>query len=362
MINIFVVSNTLELGGAEKQSVLLANGLATNYKVSLIVYYGDRVNQRLLEKISENVTLVRLYGSQIKRLTTFFSLIKTNNVKYLFSSLATSNVICGIARFTKTDVSIIGSIRNCTRPFLKSGVELLLHKYLHDHTVFNNHTGYNHYVNRGYDCYKCSVIPNCIEQIPEYYERKHSKPVRILSVSRFVPQKDITTMLKAITHLKHKMATNEFRITIAGFGPEEGKIRAHIKNNQLSDVANVAVNPDVSSLYASSDLFLSTSIREGTSNTIMEAMSCGLPVVCTDAGDNSRLVTQNMTGFVAPIGDYGTISDYLYELINNPKKRVEFGREGRRLVSTEYSTDKFIRSYRTLIESSLNTRIYSLSA
>ena len=348
--NTVVFTNTLLLGGAEKQSVLLANGLSESYRVILLVYYGEKVDNRLLNAVSSNVEIIRLAGPHISKIRHYLSVIKNNNIKCIFSSLATSNVLSGITKILYPEIKVFGSIRSCDRPYIKSKVELFLHKYIHDHTVFNNYTGYEHFIRSGYNTTKSTFIPNCIDNTPKFNKRTNGRLVKIISLSRFIPDKDIYTSLKAIKLLQFNFNNLYFNFTLAGYGPEEFAIREYISKHKLADVVNIDINPDVSNIYKESDIYLLTSKREGTSNTILEAMAHGLPIVATDAGDNARLVRHNENGYIAPVGDHEEIAGYLYDLITDHEKRIQFGKEGHKRVSAEYSMDKFIERYKKLIE------------
>ena len=348
--NVIILINTLKPGGAEKQSVLLANGLTKYYNVTLLIYYGNKVDNNLLTILSSDVNVYRLYGSQFKKIRKYISIIKNNNFDCIFSALATSNVLSGITKMLYPDIQVFGSIRSCDRPYIKSKVELFLHKYIHDHTVFNNYTGYEYFIRSGYNTKKSTFIPNCIDTTTKFNKRTNGRLVKIISLSRFIPDKDIYTTLKAIKQLQLNFNNLYFNLTLAGYGSEEFAIREYISKHKLEDVVNIDINPDVSNIYKESDIYLLTSKREGTSNTILEAMAHGLPVVATDAGDNARLVRHNENGYIAPVGDHEKIAGYLYDLITDHEKRIQFGKEGHKRVSAEYSMDKFIERYKKLIE------------
>ena len=65
------------------------------------------------------------------------------------------------------------------------------------------------------------------------------------------------------------------------------------------------------------DLFLTTSIYEGMSNSVMEAMSFSLPIIATNAGDMKYLIEDNYNGFICPYKEPNIISNKLVELIND---------------------------------------------
>jgi glycosyltransferase involved in cell wall biosynthesis len=98
------------------------------------------------------------------------------------------------------------------------------------------------------------------------------------------------------------------------------------------------------------DIFLTTSLFEGTSNSIMEAMSYSLPVVATDAGDNIQLIENNMSGSICEIGNYRQIAVCLFELITDHSKRVNYGERAYFKLKNEFSMEKFKERYNEFIE------------
>jgi len=88
---------------------------------------------------------------------------------------------------------------------------------------------------------------------------------------------------------------------------------------------------------------LSTSIHgEGISNSIMEFMASGLPVVCTDQGGNRELVIDGVTGFLVPVADAGALTEKLIWLEGNREKALAMGRAGRNRIASEFSVEKMV--------------------
>ena len=99
-----------------------------------------------------------------------------------------------------------------------------------------------------------------------------------------------------------------------------------------------------------SHIYLSTSLYEGTSNSIMEAMNYSLPIVATDVGDNYKLVHHNQSGFLSNIGSHAKIAEYLYVLIKNKNLRNKFGQKGFEILVENHSSEKFLKQYLNLIK------------
>lgn len=98
------------------------------------------------------------------------------------------------------------------------------------------------------------------------------------------------------------------------------------------------------------DIFLHTSHSEGISNAVLEAMACGLPVVCTDAGGMREAVRDGVDGFVVPVRDVEAMAEALVRLARDPELRRRMGEAGRQRVLEEFTLERQTREWRELYE------------
>ena len=161
-------------------------------------------------------------------------------------------------------------------------------------------------------------------------------------------------MINSIIELSKLTESHDFHweLNIVGYGPLKKDIYDLVKQNNLAEKVNFHKGNiiNVKDSYRNSDIYLSTSKFEGMSNTIMEAMSCGLPIVTTDAGDSSYLVKSKVNGFICPVGDYKKLSEHLLELLMNKKMRYDFGVNGHKILEESFSKSNIINKYKSLIE------------
>ncbi len=358
-LNIFILSNTLLKGGAEKQSVLLANVLNRFYNVTFIVYYGRSTDNELITFLKHNnITTCYLSGSHLKKCLHLFKMFNKNKRAIIFSYLATTNIINALIGSLAGVHFKIGGIRNAHLTKWKMIVQRFLHNSLLNYTIFNNYEGMNLLIGKGFKKGKSKVIHNCIEIIEKGIKQKsRNSIINILTVSRFVPQKDYFTALKALQLLKQKLHnhTIEFVYNIVGFGKLENDIRQWVNDLGLYAEVNIIINPaNVRDYYQEADIYLSTSLFEGLSNSIMEAMEFSLPLVATNAGDNKYLVLDGKSGFLTPVRDVQLNAEKLKDLIINPEKRIEFGKQGYNHLKQNFSEEKFKENYLQLIEKLTN--------
>ena len=90
-------------------------------------------------------------------------------------------------------------------------------------------------------------------------------------------------------------------------------------------------------MYASFNLFVLSSLREGLPNSILEAMALGLPVVTTDVAGAKELVAHGKTGFVVPQGDPERMAQAMLDVLSNEDTRQLMGQAGRLRIEQEFS-------------------------
>ncbi len=167
-------------------------------------------------------------------------------------------------------------------------------------------------------------------------------------VSRLVPIKDHATLFRAAEHLAaHKI---DVRVLVAGTGPEQERLESLAKGSSAlaGRVTFLGASENVPEILNALDVFVLPSLMEGMSNTILEAMSCALPVAATRVGGNPELVQEGRTGFLLTPGDATQLAAQLELLAANEELRRDFGAAGRRRVLEDFSLDKMLASYRHL--------------
>jgi len=106
---------------------------------------------------------------------------------------------------------------------------------------------------------------------------------------------------------------------------------------------------DTFRFLAGCDISVLPSLTEGLSNSILESMAAGLPVVATKVGGNPELVIDGETGYLVPPADPRAMADSLLRLIRDPQLRREFGRRGRERVKEHFSLHVMVQKYEDVL-------------
>lgn len=149
-------------------------------------------------------------------------------------------------------------------------------------------------------------------------------------------------------------AAARLRLIVVGGGPLEAAVRERVRQLGIDSSCWITgARDDVAELMQSMDVFVLASLNEGISNTILEAMACGLPVVATDVGGNRELVSPGQTGQLVPSGDAAALQQALSRYASDPGLARTHGAAGRALVERKFGIDAMIDRYRDLYLESL---------
>ncbi len=187
------------------------------------------------------------------------------------------------------------------------------------------------------------VLPNAVELGARPAPRApHDGPVRIVSVVRLQPQKDVPTLVRALARLE----PSSFEALIVGDGPDRAAVEAEIRALRLEDRVQITGwRSDVRELLEGADLFALSSAWEEMPFAILEAMAAGLPVVSTDVGGVAEAVADGETGLLVAPGDPDVLAEALRRAIADPALRARLGAAGRARAEEQFGVEAFRRRH-----------------
>jgi sugar transferase (PEP-CTERM/EpsH1 system associated) len=175
--------------------------------------------------------------------------------------------------------------------------------------------------------------------------------------------------VKAQTHLAHAFVRalqmqprqrERLRLIMVGEGPLRAQAQAILDAGGAGQLAWLpGERADVPDVMQGLDCFVLPSQAEGISNTILEAMAAGLPVLATDVGGNAELVLHGETGELVPPGDVQAMAEGLLRMANDPARATAMGRAGRARVERHFSLPAMVAGYRSLYQRLLAQRTSS---
>lgn len=175
--------------------------------------------------------------------------------------------------------------------------------------------------------------------------------ILIGTVGRLELVKDQLTLVRAFTELcSHSPDAHRLRLVLIGDGSRLGSLEAQAENDGIRDRVWLAGSrDDITELLTAMDVYVLPSMAEGISNTLLEAMACGLPVVATRVGGNAELVEEGETGLLVPRADPLAMAQALRQYINDDNLRERHGVAARERAVTQFSianmTDRYLDVY-----------------
>jgi glycosyltransferase involved in cell wall biosynthesis len=356
---------SLNVGGAEKQLLTLLNAIDRDqiHPILLTFYSGGELLSEF-EKTQVKILSAQKNGrwDVVTFIFRLMKLIREEKPEIVMSYLVASNLMAVILKpFIKPSKIVISIRHSFIRKEDYDWLTNLLYSLENkiggwsDLLVINSWIGAKLAVQRGLPSNKIVVIPNGIDtekNHPDTAARIKSKQLFELReeekvvgiIGRIDPVKDHLTFLKA-ARLVHQDSP-DIRFLIVGSGErklEEFLIERVEQLGLKGSVVCIPSQKDLLGVYNALDICVSSSIGEGFSNVIAEAMACEVPCVVTNVGDSEKIVGE--TGIVVKAGDADQLASGILKLLQLPDdQRRLIGKQARQRIISEFSVDKMVRS------------------
>lgn len=185
------------------------------------------------------------------------------------------------------------------------------------------------------------------------------------TAGRMQTVKDQTTLAKAFARAIEiaPALRSSLRLIMVGDGPLRQISSDILDAAGLSECAWLpGERTDIPDIMRGLNCFVLPSMAEGISNTILEAMASGLPVIATAVGGNTELVLEEQTGNLVPPSDPDALAHAIIDIAYNPDKAAVMGHNARRLVEERYSLSAMVRNYQQMYDRLLFQRTRHLAS
>jgi sugar transferase (PEP-CTERM/EpsH1 system associated) len=179
------------------------------------------------------------------------------------------------------------------------------------------------------------------------------------SVGRMEVVKDQTNLARAFVRALEMSPglARRLRLILVGDGSLREEVESIVRGARIESRVWIAgARDDVASLMAGFNCFVLPSLAEGISNTILEAMATGLPVVATRVGANADLLEDGLSGRLVPRANPDAIADEILAYVSDPALARRHGHAGRQIVERRFSLGRMIERYETMYRSLLDKR------
>jgi sugar transferase (PEP-CTERM/EpsH1 system associated) len=169
-------------------------------------------------------------------------------------------------------------------------------------------------------------------------------------VGNFFPVKGHITALEAMEAVAARCP--KWRLLLIGEGPERSNLESFVAEHPgwSKHVSFLGSSDRVPEFLNALDVYVLPSVAEGISNSLLEAMATGLPVIATETGGNPEVVVNGDSGLLFPVGGFGLLADHLIALQSSQERRLVLAEGALKRVREEFSLDSMISKYGQLYE------------
>ena len=192
--------------------------------------------------------------------------------------------------------------------------------------------------------------------------RPTATTVRVGSISRLDPVKNFPCLIRAIALLNQRSTEVKYQLTIVGDGKQKEELLELSKSLNIEDyVSFPGATNEANIWYREFDIYVNSSFSEGMSNTVLEAMSCGLPIVATDVAGHRDWLKEDEHTLFFKSDDEKDLAEKISDLGNNAARRTEMATTNRAYIESHFSQKRFIEKYQALYQKLLANKGYKFS-
>ena len=357
---ILIICTSLNMGGAERKAVWLANKMSIEHTVYFFSLKSSGIlssefNQRVIIKNFDLVRSKNIFSKLFYIFIGWFRLkkvIKDENITTVISFLFHSNLYAKLVKLFSTSnfkhiiavrsdrLSKRGSNQNFLRMFLFKKIIIDKKTII----TFNSKAGLTKFnLNKKYNQF---LIYNSPTNLPKYYENKINRSVY---VGRLDELKNTISLVKAIKILREK---NKFiNLDIYGKGPDLPSLKKFVTENMLDDqIIFKGIDSEISNHLNKYECLLLTSTHEGFPNVLIEAMRAKTLCISTKVGDAEELLSENR-GILVSGYDAESIADAIDKLTKfDSDTRDSFIENAYRYVENNLAEEEIFLKWQELVE------------
>lgn len=355
---ILCLIDSLGAGGAQRQMVGLASLLKEEgYDTTVAFYHPDYFYVESLKKNDVAYIYLEKAKRSITRIWYIAQYIRKYKPDVVIAYLFTPCICACLAKLANRKFNLIVSERNTTQVTGRNE-RIRFWLFQQSNYVVPNSYAQEEYIKKEFPrlADKLVTIPNFVDLdyfTPPIDKQRREIPEIMIAASIWA-SKNTLGFIDAVAVLKDK----GFRFHISWYGLNTKwldyikQCKEKIEDLQVAELIELKEKTEkIRECYQNADYFCLPSFYEGTPNVICEAMSCGLPVACSDVCDNSRYVKNEFNGFLFNPKDCTTIANSLGKLLSlSDEEYSSFCLHSRELAEKYLSKDKFVNAYINVIE------------
>jgi L-malate glycosyltransferase len=369
-VRVTFLVGSLDIGGAERQLARLASNLdRARFRPSVIVWYGGGA---LASELPSDVAVTHLAMKQVRTTSAWLRPLLAARLvwrlvaaireqrpdilnAYMFTAYVLGAIAARIAGVRVVVASRRALVSYHSYPRRWRLVARLANRLIDLHLCNSEAVRWWAIEKEGLALERTEVVHNGLDIQPALTapdvpaEWRAGAGVLAAVVANFIHYKDHPTLFRAVAQVTR--AHPDFRVVLFGDGPQRVRLEAMVRDLAIDGaVVFAGRTPNAPELLSVFDLALLTSVEEGFSNAVMEAMAQGLPIVATAVGGVLELVRDHVEGRLVAAGDADALAAAISELIRDPAARRRMGAAGRQRIANEFGVRRMVERTEAVYE------------
>lgn len=358
MKKILLIIEHLGAGGAERQICGLA-AMLTNagYPCRLVTYIKDQFYEPFLHKNNVDYEFLPELANKKTRVWRAAKYVRNYNPDIVISYLPSVNKAMCLAKLLFKAKLVVSERNNNT--CVTNGDKIQFNLYRLADSIVPNSNSQGKFISTNFPFLSKKVLPIInfvdVNRFTPAAEHVENDTLRIITVARYTEQKNMLVYLDAVRKIKD-LGLN-VRFDWYGDKNDNPSYLAEVERKyqelELSDILTLhEANRKIEEEYRKSDVFCLPSLYEGYPNVVAEAMSCELPVICSNNYENPYIVEEGSNGFLFDPENVDDIVNAVKKIASLSKEeRREMGIRNRQICLKRNTEEEFLNSYIKLIES-----------
>lgn len=357
MKRILLITEGLGSGGAERQICGLAAMLTkTGYPCRLITYVENQFYEPYLRENGVDYEFVPELWDKKTRVFRVAKYVKGYKPDVVISYLPSVNQTMCLSRLFFKAKLVVSERNNNTCITRKDKIQFNLYR-MADAIVPNSYSQGN-FIRRNFPFLSGKVFPIInfvdVNRFTPASSPARNDVLRIITVARFNQQKNVLTFMKAVRMVKDM----DIKVHFDWYGDKTNNSAYYAEVEKEYRLLNITdhltlhdPNQKIEEEYRKSDVFCLPSLYEGYPNVVAEAMSCGLPVICSNVYENPYIVEEGVNGFLFNPEDPSDIARAIRQMTSlSIEEREQMGKRNRHLCLERNTEEAFLNSYTELID------------
>jgi len=353
-IKICFIAGTLGQGGAERQLYYILNVLKINEaNVSVICLTKGEKYEEPIKALGITIYYAGQSASRLRRVFRIINIIRKIKPDIIQSQHFYTNIYAALSSRI-AGIPGIGASRSDLRKEIELNGNILgkLCFSFPEYIAANSWESIEVGIAMGKKEERLFYLPNAVdtEKFIPAFSKPSENTINLINIGRQVELKRIKLFLELLAWLK-KNSKIQIIGHIVGDGPLHEELKKYSLEIGLSDREAIFYGDvkDPGILLQKNDIFVLTSEYEGTPNVVLEAMACGLPVICTAVGNLPNIIKNSVNGFLINENNiWEDICTKALYLIENKNERIDMGHNARETVLREFSFDALGRQLKEI--------------